>query len=53
MRSSTHAIRSLVNSPPAPLETIRRKNPETDPRYRPVFDLIPKIRIVKKKKKKH
>jgi hypothetical protein len=32
-------MRSAVwcNSPPAPLETIRRKNPETDPRYRPVF----------------
>jgi hypothetical protein len=49
----TDAIRSLVNSQPAPLETIRRKNPETDPRYRPVFDLIPTIRIVKKKTKKH
>jgi hypothetical protein len=49
----TDAIRSLVNSPPAPLETIRRKNPETDPLYRPGFDLIPKVRMVKKRKNNH
>ena len=47
----TDAIRSLVNSPPAPRETMRRKNLETDPRYRPVFDFIPKIRIAKEKRK--
>jgi hypothetical protein len=49
----TDAIRSLVNRPPAPLKTIRRKNPETDPLYRPVFDLIPKVRMMKKKKNNH
>jgi hypothetical protein len=47
----TDAIRSLVNSPPAPLDTIRRKNLETDPRYRPGFDFIPKIRIAMEKRK--
>ena len=37
----TDAIRKMVNAPPETLEEVksrRRKNPETDPRYLPVFD---------------
>jgi hypothetical protein len=51
----TDVMRSLVNSPPLPLKRMKpRKNPETDPRYLPVFDLTPTIRNVPpKKKKKH
>jgi hypothetical protein len=47
----TSVISSLANANPMPLEKLRRKNPETDPRYLPVFDLSRKIRIEKPKKK--
>jgi hypothetical protein len=48
----TDVVRKMVNTPPEPLEKIvkrRRKNPETDPRYLPVFDFGKKIRVEKKK----
>jgi hypothetical protein len=39
----------MIQSPPVPLEEMkRRRNPETDPRYLPVFDFSRKIRIAKK-----
>jgi len=37
----TEVIRKMVNTEPEPLKKLvrrRRKNPETDPRYLPVFD---------------
>lgn len=50
----TEVIRKMVNTSPETLEEVvtrRRKNPETDPRYLPVFDFKEKIRIEHKKKK--
>ena len=39
----TNVIRKLANSKPLPFaNTKRRKNPETDPRYLPVFPQIKK-----------
>jgi hypothetical protein len=54
----TDVIRKMVNTEPVTREAVerrnkvRRKNPETDPRYLPVFDFenLPKIRIERKKK---
>jgi hypothetical protein len=43
----TEVIRKMVNTEPESLEKVvrrRRKNPETDPRYLPVFDFSQKIR---------
>lgn len=40
----TGIIRKMVNTPPETLDEVvhrRRKNPETDPRYLPVFDFTP------------
>ncbi len=41
----TEVIRKMVNTSPETLEEVkvrRRKNPETDPRYLPVFDFTKK-----------
>jgi hypothetical protein len=40
----TDIVRKMVNTPPETLEEVvvrRRKNPETDPPYLPVFDFTP------------
>jgi hypothetical protein len=50
----TDVIRKMVNTDPTTLDEVkreRRKNPETDPRYLPVFDFTRKIRIEKPKEK--
>jgi len=51
----TEAIRKMVNTEPETLEEVvtrRRKNPETDPRYLPVFDFSQTIRIERPKGKR-
>ena len=50
----TDIVRKMVTVEPTTLEEMkseRRKNPETDPRYLPVFDFSQTIRIEKPKKK--
>ncbi|MGO9086507.1 MAG: hypothetical protein ACLQBK_14865 [Candidatus Sulfotelmatobacter sp.] len=52
----TEVIRKMVNTPPVERKEVEgrrhlRRNPETDPRYLPVFDFSQKIRIEHKKKK--
>lgn len=45
-------ISKMVNTEPVTLkEVVRRRNPETDPRYLPVFDFSRTIRIEKQNKK--
>jgi len=45
-------IGKMVNTEPVTLkEVVRRRNPETDPRYLPVFDFSRTVRIEKPKKK--
>lgn len=46
----TEVVRKMANAEPVQRKTLRR-NPETDPRYLPVFDFKEKIRIEHKKKK--
>ena len=51
----TDVIRKMVNTSPVTREDVekrhkRRRNPETDPRYLPVFDFSRTVRIVKPKK---
>ena len=43
----TDVIRKMVNTPPVTREEVehKRKNPETDPRYLPVFDFSRIIRV--------
>lgn len=47
----TEVIRKMVNTSPVTREEVerrgaqRRKNPETDPRYLPVFDFSQKIKM--------
>ena len=51
----TDIVRKMVTVEPTTLEEMkseRRKNPETDPRYLPVFDFKDIIRIEKPKEKK-
>jgi hypothetical protein len=44
-------INKMVNTEPVTLkEVVRRRNPETDPRYLPVFDFSRTIRVEPKKK---
>lgn len=51
----TEVIRKMVNTPPVTREDVEkrklRKNPETDPRYLPVFDFKTIIRNEPPKKK--
>ena len=46
----TEVVRKMVSTEPVQRKSLRR-NPETDPRYLPVFDFKEKIRIEKSKKK--
>jgi hypothetical protein len=42
----TDVIRKMVNTPPVKREEVeKRRNPETDPRYLPVFDFSRIIRV--------
>jgi hypothetical protein len=45
----TDVIRKMVKTPPVTREQVeRRRNPETDPRYLPVFDFTKVIRVTGK-----
>lgn len=52
----TEVIRKMVNTPPVKREEVEhrnmRRNPETDPRYLPVFDFSRTVRIEHQPKRK-